>query len=250
MELISSIQAKLHHNESKLSMVSMERIVKGEEILNDYGDLPRSDLLRRYGYITDTYSQYDVVEIATSRIIALAATQCNLSQAEIQRRQSGDLRGLRDVFAKSLSPYSDLFEESYDLQGQYIDGQVFPPALLLTIMAIVTEDRDLDGLRRSGKRALQSCLSDLKVLYILHALLDDRLKEYKTTIAEDARLVEGSSVLPLRLQQALQIRLKEKDILATAKDYVGACINGQDVDPEIESVQSDDDGRFIKKQRV
>lgn len=47
-----------------MTMISLKSIKKGEELFNDYGQLPRSDLLRRYGYITDRYKQWDVVELS------------------------------------------------------------------------------------------------------------------------------------------------------------------------------------------
>lgn len=53
-------------------MRSIKPIRKGEEIFNDYGELPRADLLRRYGYVTDNYAQYDEVEISM-RTICYAA---------------------------------------------------------------------------------------------------------------------------------------------------------------------------------
>ena len=49
-------------------MVALKPIKRGEEIFNDYGQLPRSDLLRRYGYITENYKKWDVVEIEPSFI--------------------------------------------------------------------------------------------------------------------------------------------------------------------------------------
>ena len=44
-------------------MRSIKLIKAGEELLNDYGQIPRADLLRKYGYITNNYAQYDVVEL-------------------------------------------------------------------------------------------------------------------------------------------------------------------------------------------
>lgn len=57
------------------AMKSTKPIQKGEEIFNDYGELPRSDLLRRYGYITDNYMQYDVVELPLETICHVAGFQ-------------------------------------------------------------------------------------------------------------------------------------------------------------------------------
>ena len=50
-------------------MVALKPIMRGEEIFNDYGQLPRSDLLRRYGYLTNEYKQWDVVEIKAELIV-------------------------------------------------------------------------------------------------------------------------------------------------------------------------------------
>ena len=49
-------------------MIATKQIKKGEEIFNDYGPLPRSDLVRRYGYVSDEYKQWDVIEISSQNI--------------------------------------------------------------------------------------------------------------------------------------------------------------------------------------
>ena len=46
-----------------MTMVAISDIASGEQIYNDFGKLPRSDLLRRYGYVTNKYKQWDVVEV-------------------------------------------------------------------------------------------------------------------------------------------------------------------------------------------
>jgi SET domain-containing protein 6 len=61
--------ARLCCDNEELEMKSMKPIARGEEIFNDYGPLPRSDLLRRYGYITENYAQYDVAEITTQEFL-------------------------------------------------------------------------------------------------------------------------------------------------------------------------------------
>lgn len=42
-------------------MKTIRNVPAGEELFNDYGPLPRSELLLRYGYVTDRYEQYDIV---------------------------------------------------------------------------------------------------------------------------------------------------------------------------------------------
>lgn len=53
-------------------MRAIKPIKAGDELFNDYGEIPRADLLRRYGYITDNYTQYDVVELPLSLICQAA----------------------------------------------------------------------------------------------------------------------------------------------------------------------------------
>lgn len=61
-------------------MRSINDIKAGEELLNDYGQIPRADLLRRYGYITANYAKYDVVELPLGIICEAAG----LDDAELK----------------------------------------------------------------------------------------------------------------------------------------------------------------------
>lgn len=75
-------------------MRTIKPIGKGEEIFNDYGQLPRSDLLRRYGYITENYRPYDVAEISTQDLLSTFRSSAelqalnlkSLSEEELERR--------------------------------------------------------------------------------------------------------------------------------------------------------------------
>jgi SET domain-containing protein 6 len=94
--------ARLCCDNEELEMRSIKTIARGEEIFNDYGQLPRSDLLRRYGYITENYAQYDVAEITTQEFLPLfrsreAFSGLNLkplSQEELENRV-GQIFGVR-----------------------------------------------------------------------------------------------------------------------------------------------------------
>lgn len=67
-------------------MQATKPIPKGTEIFNDYGPLPQSDLLRRYGYLTENYAKYDVVELPTSMIIEEGAKYLGVNADEQYRR--------------------------------------------------------------------------------------------------------------------------------------------------------------------
>jgi len=84
-------QARLFYEENFLSMKALTTIRPGEEIFNDYGPLPRSDLLRRYGYITDNYAKYDVVEIPFDMIRKAAINDALIPEATMDDRVSNHI---------------------------------------------------------------------------------------------------------------------------------------------------------------
>ena len=69
-----------------MTMIALKNIPKGEQIFNDFGQLPRSDLLRRYGYVTDNYRKWDVVEINIEDVIQAASEFNNLSEKRKEDR--------------------------------------------------------------------------------------------------------------------------------------------------------------------
>jgi N-lysine methyltransferase SETD6 len=69
-------------------MKALKPIVAGEEIFNDYGPLPRSDLLRRYGYITTNYAQYDVVEVPFEIVCEVIQSESQISASVIEDKVS------------------------------------------------------------------------------------------------------------------------------------------------------------------
>jgi len=68
-----------------MTMIALKDIPSGQQIYNDFGQLPRSDLLRRYGYITDNYKKWDVVEVDVETITQ-AAFEINKLGGEKEKR--------------------------------------------------------------------------------------------------------------------------------------------------------------------
>jgi len=75
-----------YEDDGTLEMRAVQDIAMGDEIFNDYGPLPRSELLRRYGYITDNYARYDVVEISTSLFLDAAKEMYGTEDEEILQK--------------------------------------------------------------------------------------------------------------------------------------------------------------------
>ncbi len=74
--------------EDSMSMVASKAVKKGQEIFNDYGQRPRSDLLRRYGYITDSAKKWDHVELDREAVLQIASGHHNLNHIERNERVS------------------------------------------------------------------------------------------------------------------------------------------------------------------
>ena len=75
-----NLQARLYQEEESLVMKAIKPIQEGEEIFNDYGEIPRADLLRRYGYVTDNYAPFDVIELSLGDICQAAG----LSNSDVE----------------------------------------------------------------------------------------------------------------------------------------------------------------------
>ncbi|KAK5167545.1 Ribosomal lysine N-methyltransferase 4 [Saxophila tyrrhenica] len=78
--------AKLFYEDDKVVMKTIKTVKKGEELFNDYGPLPRADVLRRYGYVTENYAKYDVVEIPLELVKEVVVEQSVLSKPELESR--------------------------------------------------------------------------------------------------------------------------------------------------------------------
>ncbi len=76
-----------------MTMIALKDIWKGEQIFNDFGQLPRSDLLRRYGYVTDNYRKWDVVEVDIEDVIQAVHAFNKLSE---KRKEDRVLLSFRD----------------------------------------------------------------------------------------------------------------------------------------------------------
>lgn len=116
--------ARLCCDNVDLEMRTIKPIAKGEEILNDYGQLPRSDLLRRYGYVTEQYAAYDVAEIPADLIkdvfckpgafsTLIAHFVFPLSVEEYEKRAK-------------LASREGVLDESYDIAHAGLDGPCIP----------------------------------------------------------------------------------------------------------------------------
>jgi SET domain-containing protein 6 len=81
--LTDLLKAHVNHGDS-LEVTSLRSDVKaGTEILNYYGAMPSSEVLRRYGYVTPEYRRYDEVEISRNAVAMALGTATGLSASDM-----------------------------------------------------------------------------------------------------------------------------------------------------------------------
>jgi len=99
-----------------MSMIAINDIKEGQQIYNDFGHLPRSDLLRRYGFVTDRYKQWDVVEVPIEIVVRVVAEHNPLTKSEKKQR----------VISSTIGPRRTLTSHSSSLRQT---GRYFKTAL-------------------------------------------------------------------------------------------------------------------------
>lgn len=178
-------------------MRSLKPITAGEEVLNDYGQLPRSDLLRRYGYITSNYAKYDCVEVSRELVDSCLSG----AAADLEERRSY----LED---------KDSLEDAYDIlwPDNSDNMDFFPTDLSQYVKVMEADEAKWKGVAKTG--ICDDALLN-KFKNVMLNVVTNRQKEYATTLAEDHKLLEDSNTTG-RLRTAIEVRLGEKKILAAA----------------------------------
>ncbi|KAI0683143.1 SET domain-containing protein [Cytidiella melzeri] len=218
-----SENAKLFHEERDLKMITTKTIKAGEQIWNTYGDLPNSDLLRRYGHVdilplhpplSGAGNMADIVEVRADLVVQ---TVSKGGSASFQERIDWWLEEAED----------DAFVIFTDCQ--------LPPELVSLIRLLLQSESEWQ--KTQSKSKLPKPLIDVEVLAIAVEVIQNRLAEYSTTLEEDeSRLADDT--LSTNKRNATIVRLGEKRILVGAL----AAVNSQ-----IEELQASDKGNKRKR---
>ncbi|PGH06654.1 SET domain-containing protein 6 [Blastomyces parvus] len=199
--------ARLFQEDHYLAMKSIKPIRNGEEILNDYGELPRTDLLRRYGYVTDNYAPYDEAEISMQAICKAAGIQSATPGPEQPRLEFLDNLGV--------------FDDGYGIPRLNTNTPLMEalPEELLIVLNTVTMPPDQFIERKTKNKAPKPILGVMDATLLGHAA-QQTLGEYITTLEQDKQLLatipnsHASTASGRRFKMALQVRMGEKEVLA------------------------------------
>lgn len=216
--------ARLCCDNEDLEMRTIKPIVKGEEIFNDYGSLPQSDLLRRYGYVTDRYAVYNVAELSTDFIVAAFGPE---SKFQIKSRGIPNLTRSELKMRIELADREGVYEESFDLNHPGSDGPAIPDELLALIFILMVDEETFEAISAS-KMSLpsRSKLATGRVGQALAVLIKARENEYGTTPEQDEEILQEGN-LSGRERMAIQVRLGEKQVLRAAI-FEASSYNGSD----------------------
>ncbi|KAF2659072.1 SET domain-containing protein [Lophiostoma macrostomum CBS 122681] len=196
--------ARLFYEEDSLTMKALKPIKAGEEIFNDYGPLPRSDLLRRYGYITDNYAQYDVAEIPTEEIVAHVSSLSH----------SSTLAERMDYLDEH-----DVVDTGYDITNSdpFNIQESIPPELIVLVQFLLLPDDGAKRLMGKGKLPKPGNIAR-EVVDCLLKIVKARLEQYKTFLEDDIAATDDfpTTQKELRYAMAKHVRIGEKRILTSA----------------------------------
>ncbi|KAF4120651.1 UV DNA damage endonuclease [Geosmithia morbida] len=205
----AEFNAHVNHGDESLSVVSLRPIKAGDEILNYYGPHPNSELLRRYGYVTDKHARHDVVELPWSDVERAMASELGVSTDKL----SGIRKGLDD----------EEFEDTFVLEREAGDigpdgmfegppgGVLVPEELTEQLKFFVKAVKKLDPEAVPEKRKRREIMESILARAVV--ALEAR---YPTSVEEDERLLSQGG-LSERHRMAVVVRLGEKRLLRETK---------------------------------
>lgn len=211
--------AKLFYQDDKVVMKTLHAVRAGEELFNDFGPLPRSDLLRRYGYVTDQYAKYDVVEISEELIreqaaIAIVGGGGVVQQEEEKAKKKKDLED-KWTYAEEQG----ITDDAYDIARADCSadcsadgGQQFPEELCILLNLLVLPSAEFEKLKKRDKLPKGELTSDAKKL--LRAILVHRYAEYPVEMLVPSSM--GAAGRTSRFAMAEQVIMGEKQVLQEA----------------------------------
>ncbi|PLN83490.1 SET domain protein [Aspergillus taichungensis] len=214
--------ARLFQEDGSLIMKAIKPIKQGDEIFNDYGELPRVDLLRRYGYVTDNYAPYDVAELSLKHICQAAG----LENADVESQP-------RLQFLEEM----DVLDDGYVIPRISKDDSltdILPVELVLLLKTLTLPSDQFE--KHQSKSKLPKPSLDQDESAVLARTIQLESAQYGTTIEQDqeilSRLIQFEASSPLdqssrRHKMAVQVRIGEKEILQSLFSLLGSSTDGK-----------------------
>ncbi|KAK0609598.1 hypothetical protein B0T17DRAFT_546640 [Bombardia bombarda] len=226
----AEFNAHINHGEATLVATSLRPIKAGDEVLNYYGPLSSGELLRRYGYVTEKHTRYDVVELPW----VLVQESIN-KRFKVSLNKEEDWAWVNKVFKEMVEEEGDAeVEDSFvleraseepDAEGRLTGEVVFtalPQELEAQVKAYLKAVKKWNG----GKGLAAEALADKdtrKEIYLdsVVSALRDRESQYATTLEDDQELLATLDGRPSgRREMAVWVRRGEKKLLREGQAWV------------------------------
>ncbi|KAJ4321275.1 N-lysine methyltransferase setd6 [Fusarium piperis] len=206
----AEFNAHVNHEEESLTVTSLRPIKAGEEVFNYYGPHPNSELLRRYGYVTERHSRYDVVEIPWDVVESVMRLDFGISGQALEK--------LRHDLEEEEEEFEDTFVLERETGEVNSDGTFSGPAWFESMPEDLQQQ--LKTFLKGVKKAQPEAIPDKRKRdEIHHAVLAKTLQalasRYPTSTSEDQILLQGQD-LSQRTRMAIEVRLGEKKLLQEA----------------------------------
>ncbi|KAI4663929.1 uncharacterized protein J4E88_010779 [Alternaria novae-zelandiae] len=201
--------AHVNHGDS-LEVTSLRSALPaGSEVLNYYGPLPTSELLRRYGYVTPEHARYDVAELSWSLVRAALVEQLSVPEEVVSKVEAK---------LKENEEFEEYFIIERDSGDPDSEGQLTYSAQLREFSPELEEQ--LKAVFKGIKKQKPELFSDKRKRVddyqaIVSKALTTKLGTYPTTIEEDETLLKGDDLVK-RHRMAITVRLGEKRLLHEA----------------------------------
>jgi N-lysine methyltransferase SETD6 len=189
-------------------MRAISDIPAGTEIFNTYGLLPRSALLRQYGYVADSYAPHDTAELPYDLVVQASGISAEKVKERVDFLQKHD---------------ENIVDSSYEIKSPKLYKSLlslFEQDLLLLTSFLVVSDAQFEQLSAQQELPYIPRVGP-HVAAALHRACMSKLQAYRTSIEEDEaemkrlQLDNGMHLNQTlrRRYMAIQVRHGEKVIL-------------------------------------
>lgn len=179
---------------------------------NTYGELPNSDLLRRYGYVRFGRVSNDLAEISIELILDVAARHLN----EVNKKKRIDYL----IEVDEGEDGDDILENTIQIPG---DAPSIPTEALMLTYVMTLSPPEFRALKKEGIAYLPTVsrkvfkTEEQQELWV--EILKQKMNGYNTDIVTDENLYLDESIT-LSVKSAIEVRLSEKRILTKALNSV------------------------------
>jgi hypothetical protein len=236
----AEFNAHLNHGEDNLTMTSLRTIEAGEEVLNYYGALPNSDLLRRYGYTSSKHVRYDVVEIPWKSVLNI-----------IKRNHPG--KSLGKLEEEEIEEFFVLERDAGNptdeglLSSTPAEFDDFPEELRAQVYQTIAPIFGINTNRKIPKDDEAKLNKDF--YNIMAGTLLAVSSQYQTSIEEDEALLQDEKIQG-RKRMAIEVRLGEKRLLQEAESAAhGVLRHLAQIEESEKKTQREEGSRPTKRQK-